>query len=330
MKVSASFLKIQDREDKILELDKYTDYMHYDVMDGNFTECKTPSLIGFNVKKPKDVHLMVTDLKKYVDLYSSVNPLFMTFHVEATDEVMDIIDYIKSKGIKVGLAINPETLLDEIIPYLEYIDLVLVMSVKPGKGGQAFIDITDKIDKLALYRQENNLSYLIEVDGGVNDKTACLLNGADILVSGSYITDSFDYSDKFNKLRSIFMNKGFTLAELLGVIVVIGIIAVIATVTVDRSIKDSRYEACMAQEKNIVEGAKAWSIDNAALLPVSGNTVNVSFDDLMDGNYIEDDLVSPMTDEVFSNSTVVTIKSDNGTSYDYDVVYGNENEKCMK
>ncbi len=334
MKISASFLKIQDKEDKILELDKYTDYMHYDVMDGNFTESKTPSLIGFDVKKPKDVHLMVTELKKYIDLYSSINPLFMTFHVEVTDNVMQYIDYIKSKGIKVGLALNPATSINEIIPYLEYIDMVLVMSVVPGKGGQAFIDVTDKIEKLYSYRKENNLNYLIEVDGGINDKTASLVNKADILVSGSYITDSNDYLDKINKLRSIFMNRGFTLAELMAVIVIIGIIAVITTMTVDRSIKNSRYDTCLAQEKNIIEGAKMWSYDNAGELEKLDKkeitNITISIPKLQNGNYIEDGLKSPMTNEVYSTDTNVTITSSNGTSYDYEVIYGKEEEKCSK
>jgi len=330
MKISASFLKIQDREDKILQLDEYTDYMHYDVMDGNFTECKTPSLIGFDVKKPKDVHLMVTELKEYIDLYSSINPLFITFHVEATDNVMGYIDYIKSKGIKVGIALNPEISISEVIPYLEYIDMVLVMSVKPGKGGQEFIDITEKINALDLYRKNNNLDYLIEVDGGINDATAPLLEKADILVSGSYITDSGNYLDKINSLRSVFMNKGFTLAELMGVIVVIGIIAVIVTTTVDRSIKNSRYDTCLTQEKNIIEGAKSWSYDNASNLPGAGETKTISVSDLQNGNYIEDGLKSPMTNEVYSMDTSVKITSSNGTSYDYDVIYGTEEENCSK
>lgn len=330
MKISASFLKIQDREDKILLLDEYTDYMHYDVMDGNFTECKTPSLIGFDVKKPKDVHLMVTELKEYIDLYSSINPLFITFHVEATDDVRGYIDYIKSKGIKVGLALNPETSISEIIPYLEYIDMVLVMSVKPGKGGQEFIDITEKINALDLYRKNNNLDYLIEVDGGINDKTAKLLSKADILVSGSYITDSDNYLDKINSLRSVFMNKGFTLAELMGVIVVIGIIAVIVTTTVDRSIKNSRYDTCLAQEKNIVEGAKSWSYDNASNLPGAGEFKIISVNELQNGNYIEDGLKSPMTNDIYSVDTSVKITSSNGTSYDYEVIYGTEKENCSK
>ncbi len=334
MKISASFLKIQDKEDKILELDKYTDYMHYDVMDGNFTESKTPSLLGFDVQKPKDVHLMVTELKKYIDLYSEINPLFLTFHVEATNNVMEIINYIKTKGIKVGLALNPDTLVSEVIPYLEYIDMVLVMSVVPGKGGQAFIDVTDKINELDLYRKKNNLNYLIEVDGGINDKTASLLDKADILVSGSYITDSKDYLEKIENLKGLFMEKkdGFTLAELLGVIVVIGIIAVVVTTTVDRSIKNSRYETCLAQEKNIIEGAKAWSIDNASSLPSAGGSKEVTFSELQNGGtaYVEDGLKSPMTNEEYSSDTKVIITSTTGSDYNYEVVYGSEEEICTK
>ncbi len=335
MKISASFLKIQDKQDKILQLDEYTDYMHYDVMDGNFTERKTPSLTGFNIVKPKDVHLMVTEIKEYVDLYSLIKPLFITFHVEATDDVMGTIEYIKSKGIKVGLALNPETSISMILPYLEYIDVVLIMSVKPGAGGQTFIDITDKLNELDLYRKDNNLNYLIEVDGGINDRTARLLEKADILVSGSYITDSDNYLDKINSLRGIFMDnkKGFTLAELMAVIVILGLIAVIATTTVDRSIKNSRYETCQAQEKNIIEGAKMWAIDNASLLPTAGasKTLNVK-NDLQDGNvvYVEEALKSPMTNEEYSNGTSVKITSSNGTSYAYEVIYGNDKEKCTK
>ncbi len=201
MIISASFLKIQKETDKILKLDEYTDYMHYDVMDGNFTESKTPSLIGFKVNKPKDVHLMVTEIKKYVDEYCQINPDFITFHIECADDVLDIINYIKKKGSKVGIALNPETSVDKLIPYLKDIDLVLVMSVHPGKGGQTFIDITDKIDLLDKFRYENDLNYLIEVDGGVNDETIKKLKKADMVVSGSYITDSHNYQAQIEKLR---------------------------------------------------------------------------------------------------------------------------------
>ncbi|MCI9586072.1 MAG: ribulose-phosphate 3-epimerase [Bacilli bacterium] len=200
MIVSASFLKIQDNEDKILELDKCADYMHYDVMDGIFTENKTPSLTGFRVSSPKDIHLMVTDVKRYVDIYSELNPLFMTFHLEVGNTI-ELINYIKDKGIKVGISINPETPISKIVPYLEYIDLVLVMSVHPGKGGQAFIDITDKIDYLYKYRMEYNLDYLIEVDGGINEDTIDKVSQVDIAVAGSYITDSENYEKQIKRLR---------------------------------------------------------------------------------------------------------------------------------
>lgn len=200
MVVSASFLKIQDNEDKILELDRCADYMHYDVMDGIFTENKTPSLTDFRVSSPKDIHLMVTDVKKYVDIYEKLNPMFMTFHLEV-DNTLELINYIKDKGIKVGVSINPETSISLLIPYLEYIDLVLVMSVHPGKGGQSFIDVTDKIDYLYNYRLEHDLDYLIEVDGGINENTINKVSKVDIAVSGSYITDSNDYENQINKLR---------------------------------------------------------------------------------------------------------------------------------
>ena len=203
------------------------------------------------------------------------------------------------------------------------------------KMNRSLNSIKSKATKMKLGASiENNLNYLIEVDGGINDKTASLVNKADILVSGSYITDSNDYLDKINKLRSIFMNRGFTLAELMAVIVIIGIIAVITTMTVDRSIKNSRYDTCLAQEKNIIEGAKMWSYDNAGELEKLDKkeitNITISIPKLQNGNYIEDGLKSPMTNEVYSTDTNVTITSSNGTSYDYEVIYGKEEEICSK
>lgn len=329
MKVSASFLKIQNEEDKILTLDKYADYMHYDVMDGNFTESKTPSLTHLKLNKPKDVHLMVMNLKYYIDLYSALEPLFITFHVEATNDVLETINYIKSKGIKVGLAFNPATPVDIVIPYLDEVDLVLVMSVVPGKGGQPFIDVTDKIKELISYRKKNNLNFLIEVDGGINDKTIDKVKNVDIVVSGSYITDSGDYSGKIQSLKALFQ-KGFTLAELMGVIVVLSIIAIVTTITVDRSIKNSRYETCMTQETNLIEGAKMWAIDNASSLPGANASRTLPISTLRNGGYIESDLKSPMTNALYSSGTKVTITSSNGSDYTYTVTYGTSSEKCQK
>lgn len=134
------------------------------------------------------------------------------------------------------------------------------------------------------------------------------------------------------------MNKGFTLAELMAVIVIIGIIAVITTVTVDRSIKNSRYDTCLAQEKNIKEGAEAWSYDNASKLPETKVTEYelVTLSDLQEGNYVEDGLKSPMTNKEYSTGTTVVVTTTNPDSdgkykdHLYLVKYGDENEKCSK
>ena len=125
------------------------------------------------------------------------------------------------------------------------------------------------------------------------------------------------------------MNKAFTLAELMGVIVVLGVIAVIATTAIDRSLRTSRYETCMAQEKNIIEGAKAWSIDNADKLPASrgASTPPVSLSTLSSGGYIED-LTSPMTNKTYSSGTAVQITWPSDGNYDYEVIYGQDKEYC--
>lgn len=205
MKLATSFLMIQEDKEKIKEINEYTDYMHYDIMDGIFTENKTIAYDKLlentkTINKPKDIHLMVSDIKKYVDLYSQINPLYLTFHIEATDNVLETINYIKSKNIKVGLAINPKTALNDLINYLDKIDLVLVMSVKAGAGGQKFIDISDKLSFLTTYRKENNLDYMIEVDGGINPSVIDKVKNADIIVVGSYITNG-DIKEQITKIR---------------------------------------------------------------------------------------------------------------------------------
>ncbi len=125
------------------------------------------------------------------------------------------------------------------------------------------------------------------------------------------------------------MNKGFTLAELMGVIVIIGVIAIIATVAIDRSIKNSRYETCLAQEKNIIEGAQTWAIDHPRELPNAGEIKMISITTLQNEGHLEI-LTSPMTNKVFSETTSISITSSNGTSYEYAVNYGDEAEKCTK
>ena len=209
MKISASFLSIKDNLKENIDLLTKCDidYLHLDIMDGIFVKNKTwdiseiKNLINYN--KPLDVHLMVSDVYKYVDEYKDLNPEFITFHYEVDLDIMDIINYIKKYNIKVGLSIKPNTKVDEIIPYLPYLDLILVMSVEPGEGGQKFIiDSVDKIKKLKELKELKELKgdYLIEVDGGINDSTISLVKDVDIAVIGSYIT-SGNYEEKIKSIK---------------------------------------------------------------------------------------------------------------------------------
>ena len=175
-------------------------------MDGIFVQNKTWEYNEINkylenTKHKKDVHLMVKDIKKYVDQFIKLNPDTITFHYEATNKPLEIIEYIKKYNVKVGISIKPETDIERIKPYLKNIDLVLVMSVEPGKGGQQYIEnSTNKINELKEIRKEYNYNYLIEVDGGINNKTKEKAKNADILVVGSYITNN-NYEEKVNEFK---------------------------------------------------------------------------------------------------------------------------------
>ncbi len=209
MKIAASFLDI--KEPKNLEVTKLSkldiDYIHLDVMDGIFVQNKTYNYEDFynivkDATKPYDVHLMVSDVKKYIDDFSKLNPKFITFHYEAVSDVNGIINYIHSLGLKAGISIKPNTDVVDIIDYLKNIDLVLVMSVEPGKGGQTFIENSViKIDELYKIREEKNYKFLIEVDGGINNETIKKCKNADICVVGSYITKQ-DYEYAIDKLKN--------------------------------------------------------------------------------------------------------------------------------
>ena len=209
MKISASFLSIkEDIKNKIQKLDDSNiDYIHLDIMDNIFVPNITFDFNEMNellkdTKHMKDVHLMVKDVKRYIDDYKTLNPEFITFHLEAVDNVKEIIDYIKSFNIKVGISIKPNTKVEELLEYLPLIDLVLIMSVEPGFGGQKFMENSiAKIEKLYDIRKENNYHYLIEIDGGINSDNVNFLNKADILVVGSYITNNDNYEEAINNLR---------------------------------------------------------------------------------------------------------------------------------
>ena len=212
VKVSTSILSIKDNI--IEEVKKInntnTDFIHYDIMDGKFVSNKSFSFddikkINNFITKPLDIHLMVEEPLKYIEFYKDLNPEYITIHYEI-DNYINYINVIKSYNIKAGISIKPKTLVEDIFPLLNNLDLVLVMSVEPGMGGQEFIeDSLTKIRKLKQYIEDNNLKTIIEVDGGINDISAkeCIKQGADILVCGSYITNSDNYQEKINKIKSI-------------------------------------------------------------------------------------------------------------------------------
>ncbi len=210
VKVSTSILSIKDNLiDNIKKLNNTdTDFIHYDIMDGNFVPNKAFSFANIEsinkyVTKPLDVHLMVCNPEEYINFYKNLNPMYITIHYEINN-YQKYINMIKENNIKVGISIKPNTPVEVLYEILDKIDLVLIMSVEPGKGGQKFIDDSlNKIQKLRKYIDSNNLTTVIEVDGGINDITSkqCIDNGADILVSGSYITNSENYQEQIDKLR---------------------------------------------------------------------------------------------------------------------------------
>lgn len=214
VQISASFLSMKNLSlDTIKKLEN-TDitYFHFDIMDGNFVANKTWHAddlkpIFQNVEKPIDIHFMVEDVVSYVDEFSCFHPAYMTFHYEAVKDVYLMIDYIHSYGIKVGIAINPNTPLEVLEPFYDLIDLVLIMSVEPGLGGQSFLPkVVSKIHTLVERKRKSNYSFKIEVDGGINTETYELVNDADILVVGSFITKNENYKAQVDKLTELEKN----------------------------------------------------------------------------------------------------------------------------
>lgn len=184
------------------------DYLHIDIMDGDFVPNISfgPMLyqgLRAQSKLVFDVHMMVTNPERYVDQVVKAGADVVTVHVEATPHIYRALQLIKAAGAKAGVVINPGTSVSAIEAVLGQVDQVLVMTVNPGFGGQAFIPATlDKVRQLADLRQKHGYDYLIEVDGGVNDKTAadCLAAGADILVAGSYV---FGHSDPVQAIQTL-------------------------------------------------------------------------------------------------------------------------------
>lgn len=208
MKVGVSFLSSKDivRDLKILN-DTDVDYIHVDVMDGKFVPKKTMPFkemrhISDFTDKRLDVHLMVEDASKYIPLYAELNAEYITIHVEIDEDIEKDLQLIKSFGIKAGLSIKPDTKVSELVPYLPYIDQVLVMSVEPGAGGQAFIPESEsKIKEVRALLKSYNIDAIINVDGGVKDTTIGMCHDADMVVSGSYVVLSDNFQEKISSLR---------------------------------------------------------------------------------------------------------------------------------
>lgn len=217
VEVSTSILSA-DRENSLgvfynLEVAK-TNYFHIDVMDGEFVENNTIELMQEYVGQikqisntPLDIHLMVKDIKTFVNSYIPYEPNTITFHLEACEneeQAKEIIRYIHDNHIKVGMAIKPNTSVEEIYKYLLYINSVLVMTVEPGKGGQKLIPETiDKVKKIKEYIESNNIDIDIEVDGGVNLENVEKLKeaGANIIVAGTTIINSRDYNKTIVEIK---------------------------------------------------------------------------------------------------------------------------------
>ena len=206
MKLSVSILNAKDKKEMINILNNTNiSYIHMDVMDGKFvSQVSLPSYelrqLAKYSNKEFDVHLMVEDPLTYIEEIKDIeNIKQITIHLEIKKDIDSILSKIRDYDFKVGLAIKPNTYINKLIPYLEYVDTILIMSVEPGYGGQPFIESTpNRIKKIKELTKDYKIS--LEVDGGINNETISKVSGVDISVVGSYITNSNDPITTINNL----------------------------------------------------------------------------------------------------------------------------------
>lgn len=205
--LSADFLNLKN-EIALLE-EAQVDGLHFDVMDGQFVPNISIGLpildaVRSTTQLPIDVHLMIENPEQYIETFAEHGADMISIHVEATPHIHRALQMIKNAGKKAGVVINPGTPVEALMPILEMVDYVLIMTVNPGFGGQSFIEAcATKVRLLRDIRESSELHFDIEVDGGINDETIglCAENGATMFVTGSYFFKQDDYKKVTQRLK---------------------------------------------------------------------------------------------------------------------------------